>query len=336
MQALLISLVYGTILFFIYSMFFMDEGSTADRAVVKRLKATKDKKYAIRNEEDIFKKLEARRRQNASLVEILRDSAEYRIYYLELLFKRFGFMERIKTLLKMADVKTPVDVFLMTIAGIFFPFLLLALFKVSILFLLFGVAAAAAPFMFLKMKISKNLQNFSQLFPDALALIANSLRAGHSLLASFQLVAVESAYPVNKLFKTVADDISLGKDVREALEDMINIMPQSDDLRFFITAVLIQKEIGGNLSEILDTLNNTIRERIKLLGMIKTQTSQAKISGIVLALAPVFIAGLVSLLNPTYMAPLFNEFAGQCALALALLMSGFGFFIISMITNIRV
>jgi len=214
--------------------------------------------------------------------------------------------------------------------------LLISILSSSFLFILMGIAVATVPFFFIKMKISKNFKQFSLYFPDTLALIANSLKAGHSLLSSFQLVSTESPYPINKLFKNVADDISLGRDIREALEDMNNNMPESEDIKFFVTAVLIQKEIGGNLAEILDTLNNTIRERIKLMGMIKTQTSQAKISGIVLALAPVLIAVLVSLINPSYMAPLFNTFAGNAALAIALVMAVTGYLIINKITQIRV
>jgi len=332
----LISLIVGIVAFLIYIMFFSKEKS--DPAILKRLQDTKEKKFsATRNDSELFRNLESQNNQQKSnLIDMLKDSSEYRLAVLELVFKKFGFAVKIKKQLKIADIKMPVDLFFMITGGIFLPFFLIGILSNSFLFLLIGIGAAFLPYISIKMKISKNLQQFSLYFPDALGLISNSLRAGHSLLSSFQLVSSESPYPINKLFKNVADDISLGRDIRESLEDMINNMPDSEDIKFFITAVLIQKEIGGNLAEILDTLNTTIRERQKLLGMIKTQTSQAKISGLVLAMAPIFIAGLVSLLNPAYMAPLFNTSMGQAALAVAIGMSVIGYLIINKITQIKV
>lgn len=336
----LISLICGIIVFTIFMMFFSEEQNNSP--VGKRLKDTKEKKFLpsrpSRNEEDLFKKIEAQgdNNQRANLLEMLKDPSEYRLYFLEFIFKRFEFTKKIKKLLKIADIKMPLDLFFMLSGGLFFPFLLIGIFSGSFLFIVIGIGFALLPYYFIKIKISKNFNQFNLYFPDALSLISNSLRAGHSLLASFQLVSNESPYPVNKLFKNVSDDISLGRDIREALEDMITQMPESEDMKFFITAVLIQKEIGGNLAEILDTLNTTIRERFKLLGMIKTQTAQAKMSGIILALAPVFITIVVSLINPAYMAPLFNTFIGNTALAISVGMSLSGYFIISKITQIRV
>jgi len=332
----LVSVFCGIFTFVMYMMFF--ESEQADASILKRLQETKERKFtATGDESEIFKRLEAQNnKEKANLIELLKDSSEYRLAFLELILRRLGLASKIRNLLKVADIKMPIDLFFMMTGGLFFPFLLIALVKNSFLFILIGGMAASAPYMMIKMKISKNLQLFSSYFPDALGLIANSLRAGHSLLSSFQLVANDSPYPINKLFKNVADDISLGRDIREALEDMTNNMPGSEDVKFFITAVLIQKEIGGNLAEILDTLNTTIRERIKLIGLIKTQTSQAKMSGLVLALAPVLITVMVSLINPTYMAPLFNTIQGQAALAAAAGMSSMGYLIIKKITEIRV
>ena len=138
------------------------------------------------------------------------------------------------------------------------------------------------------------------------------------------------------MFKTLSDEIALGREVREALEDMNNNLPESQDLKFFITAVLVQKEIGGNLAEILDTMSTTMREREKLMGLIKTQTSQAQMSGLVLGLAPVVITILLSLFNPKYMEPLFKTQIGNFILFIAFFMSFMGFLIIQKITKIRV
>ncbi|GEM_PF-789007 len=340
--SLIVGLIYGGIAVGIYFLLFppFEKKATLARttSVEKRLKEIKQKKFtAIRSGEDVFKKLESKSgKQKENLIEMLKDSNEYKLYFLGLIFSKFRFTNTVKKLLKSANVKMPIDLFMMMVIMLFVPFFILTIIKGSPLFLLIGLCAASAPFVFLKMKIQNNLKLFTMYFSDALTLISNSLKAGHSLLASFQLVADESPYPVNKLFKGVADDVSLGREIREALEEMCNNMEGSEDLKFFVTAVLVQKEIGGNLTEILDTLNTTIRERFKLFGMIKTQTSQAKMSGIVLALVPVIITGLVSMMNPAYMAPLFNSTGGNMVLGAALLLSGIGFLIINKITDIRV
>jgi len=132
------------------------------------------------------------------------------------------------------------------------------------------------------------------------------------------------------------DDVSLGRDTREALEGMTQMIPQSVDLRFFVTAVLIQREIGGNLIEILDKLSDTIRERFKLAGQLKAQTAQAKMSGFVLAIAPIAIGFLIWFLNPEYMEPLFSTSLGKMGLGGAFLSAVTGFIIILKITDIRI
>lgn len=303
----------------------------------RRLKEVKDrKKHKKKGDEEVFQLMESRKqKQQANLDELLKDSSGYKIDFLEDILKKIALVNKVKKMLKVADIKMPVDLFLMISIGLFLPFLLFSLIKGNIAFIAVGVVLGAIPFFNVKLKIGKITKDFGQFFPDALSLISNSLRAGHSLLSSFQLVVTDAPYPINKLFKSVADDITLGRDIREALEDMITFIP-SDDLGFFVTAVLIQKEIGGNLSEILDSLNNTIRERNKLLGMIKTQTAQANLSGIVLGLAPVFISGLVSFLNPEYMGVLYTTPEGNAALSVAIGMSILGFVVIKQITKIRV
>lgn len=332
----ILSIISGFFAFAMFWLLFMDEET--DPLIIKRLVETKERKFiSKRNDDDLFQQLDSQsQKQKTDLDELLKDSSDYKSSFLESIFRKFGVIKKITALLKLADVKMPVDLFLMIVGGLFLLFLFFALLKGSFFFVIPGFIVAVIPFMVLQFKIKKIVAAFGNNFPDALALISNSLRAGHSLLSSFQMVATDSPYPVNKLFKTVSDDISLGRDIREALEDMNKSIPENDDLKFFITAVLIQKEIGGNLAEILDSLNNTIRERTKLLGLIKTQTSQAELSGIVLGLAPVVIAGIITLVMPSYMETLYTTLMGKLALTIALTMSVMGFLVIKKITAIRV
>ncbi len=331
----------GCILGAVYLLFFDED---KDTSIQKRLSQVKDGigeessgPEADNSANKIYEALSKREKaKKLNVLDMLKDQSEYRIPILGFILSRFKFTQIVKDLMKKADVKMPVDLFFMIINFCVLPFVAIALLKNNIFILLTGIFAGAIPFAVLHMKFKKRLKEFGQYFPDSLGVISNSLRAGHSLLSSFQMVASESPYPVNKLFKTVSDEISLGKEVRDALEDMVNHMPDSEDLRFFITAVLIQKEIGGNLAEILDTLNFTIREREKIHGLIKTQTAQAQLSGIVLGLAPVAIAVMVTLMNPKYMEPLFETTIGNIALFSSFLMSFTGFMIIQKITKIRV
>ncbi len=328
-----------TIFLVAYTLLFDEE---ADFSIQKRLLEIKQRKAENtkikgRNADKIYEALEKREKaKKINVTEMLKDQSEYRIPLLGFILGRFQFIEKLKRLMKMADVKMPVDLFFMIVSAFILPFLVLALLNNNIFIFLMGIFPGFIPFGFLHLKFKGRLKKFSSQFPDSLGIISNSLRAGHSLLASFQMVANESPYPVNKLFKTVSDEISLGREMREALQDMNNYMPESEDLKFFVTAVLIQKEIGGNLAEILDTLNFTIREREKIHGMIKTQTAQAQLSGLVLGLAPLAITGLVALISPGYMKPLFDTIIGNLALFTAFLMSFTGFMIIRKITRIRV
>lgn len=337
-DSLMIILVFGVVFSAVYFILF-DEN--LDENTQKRLDELKqgkkeERQRGIVDPDDIYEALAKREQAKTSaLKSLLKDESEYRIELLGIFLRRMQLTEKVKALMKKGDVVMPIDVFFGFVAILSIPGPIISLIIGNILFFP-AVGLGVIPFVILKHKYQKRLKTFSQLFPDALGIISNSLRAGHSLLSAFQIVAEESAYPINKLFKTVSDEIALGRDVRESLEDMDKHLPGSQDLRFFITAVLIQKEIGGNLAEVLDTLQTTIRERDKLLGMIKTQTAQAQMSGLVLGLAPVFIAGLVSVINPKYMEPLYKEPMGQFALMLAVGMSAAGYFIIHKITQIRV
>ncbi|OGI01908.1 MAG: hypothetical protein A2Y25_10555 [Candidatus Melainabacteria bacterium GWF2_37_15] len=325
------------ITFVLMDVFFPDMSS--DPAIQRRLQGIKDfdSKRMNLGSDELFKSLSYREKlKKSNLLEMLKENSDYRIQFIGVIFNKFKFVEKIKYSLKIADIKMPVDIFFMLVCFLIVPFVIIGMLNNNIMFLVIGILAGTSPFIYIRMKFLKRRELFTQQFPDALGIVSNSLRAGHSLLSAFQTVAAESEYPINKIFKSVSDEISLGREVRDTLISMTDNLPGSQDLKFFITAVLIQREVGGNLAEILDNLNNTIRERYKLLGMIKTQTAQAQLSGIVLGLAPVVIATLINFINPSYMKPLFTTDLGGMALGLSFGMTVLGFFIIKKVTEIRV
>lgn len=325
--ALLLSIVVGYILI----SFVGEEESEDTKITQKRLLKIKNKEYDL-------PATKVSGEGNKTLMQAIISDEGYKFALFGRFFERFNFVIKLKQQLKLADLKTDISQFMVMVLFIFVIGTLFALITpLRPVAALFGLAVAfGLPFLMIKLRIAKKLTTFTAQLPDALGLISSSLRAGHSLTSAFAIVVHELPDPIASLFKTVCEDINLGRDTKEALDNMIENMPGSLDLRFFVTAVLIQKEIGGNLAEILDSLNDTIRERFKLLGQLKAQTAQASLSGIVLALAPVFIGGVIWLLNPTYMEPLFNSSLGKGAIMLAVFLGVLGYAVIKKITNIRV
>jgi len=330
MTPILLSLIVGIFIFITILAVYADERKL-DPGMAKRLNEIKNSSYDISDGQKAESKIK-------SNIKVLIQDTEYKIGLLGNILDRIEVTERIRKMLKIADVKLTVDIFLIVSAIGPAIFLLLIILLPANFFILFILALVFfyIPFFLVKMKIKKKLELFTQQFPDALGLVASSLRAGHSLTSSFQMVVQEMPEPICNIFKTVIDEISLGKDTRDALESMDQYLPGSIDLKFFITAVLIQREIGGNLAEILDNLNYTIRERFKLIGQLKAQTAQSQMSGVVLGLAPIFLGIIIALINPNYLKPLYDNIAGQMLLGFSVIWAIIGFMLIKQITNIRV
>jgi len=327
MELILLSAFSGIAVFFIIITLF--SGEDRDKNTERRLEKIKNR--AFTQSEQTQEKVKR------NLQHLIQDT-EYKIRIMGDILSKFKITEQIKKQLKMADVDMTVDIFLIMSFGLSLPFALAGLLMLdkAIFFIPLALLAFIMPFIILKIRIKNRLTTFTQQFPDALGLISSSLRAGHSLPSSFQIVVNEMPDPISKIFRIVVDDISLGRDTRDALDTMTQIMPGSLDLRFFITAVLIQREIGGNLAEILDNLGYTIRERFKLIGQLNAQTSQAKMSGTILAVAPVAIGAVLWFMNPEYMEPLFTTAMGKLALGGAILSAIIGFLVIMKITDIKI
>lgn len=201
-----------------------------------------------------------------------------------------------------------------------------------------GVAAAvpvlSAEFA-LRKTTSRRSNRFMELFPDALSIIARSLRAGHSFPTAVQLVGEEVPAPVGPLFKTAYDQQQLGLRLVDALAEM-NQRIESLDLRFFTTLVAINADIGGNLSELLDKLALTIKDRIKIRRQVQVYTAQGRLSGYVLGALPVIAFGLFSVLSPEYETALLKEPLGLTILASAGFMQLVGMMVIRKIIRIQI
>jgi tight adherence protein B len=201
---------------------------------------------------------------------------------------------------------------------------------------LLGLAVCGPmPVLYVLQKKSQRMRAFAREFPDALDLLVTALRAGLSFTAAMQIVADEAPEPVRGEFAVTVEEQSLGLDPREAL---LNLTRRVDvlDLRFFATAVLLQRETGGNLAEVLANTSALIRDRFRVLGDIATYTAQGKITGLILVCLPIFITLFMLVLTPNFFKPMLDSESGRFALWLAAGMQTAGILAVRKIVNIRV
>jgi len=188
---------------------------------------------------------------------------------------------------------------------------------------------------YLRLLTQRRIDRFTKVFPDALTMMARSLRAGHSFNTAVQLVGTEIADPVGELFKAAHDQQSLGLRITESLSG-INDRIESLDLRFFTTVVSINSDVGGNLSEILEKLAETIKERLRIRNQVRVFTAQGRLSGYVLGALPIVAFVAFSILNPTYESALVNEPLGVYILSAAVVLQVIGFLVIRNIIKIKI
>jgi tight adherence protein B len=174
-----------------------------------------------------------------------------------------------------------------------------------LLYLLIGAAVGAAPYICLFLFREKRRHDFDRLLPEAVDLMARGLRAGHSIAAVLEMVGNEIADPVGVEFRALHKEQSLGLPIRDAIMDLVERMPL-DDMRFLATAILLQKESGGNLAQILDKTAVVMRERARLKGQLRIYTAQGRITGWILCAAPFLMFALISVVNHNYEKTLFS------------------------------
>lgn len=198
-----------------------------------------------------------------------------------------------------------------------------------------GLAGYMVPFLFLKIKIRRRAKAFNDQLGDTLILIANALRTGYSFMQAIEMVSREMLPPISVEFGRTLKEMNLGIPTEDAMSNMAKRI-DSDDLDLVITAVLIQRQVGGNLAEVLDSIANTIRERIRIKGEIKTLTAQGRMSGVIVSLLPVVLLLALRLINPGYVNILFTHPTGQFMLGTAIAGQLLGIIAIQKIVNIEV
>ena len=222
-------------------------------------------------------------------------------------------------------------------AGGFFGGLLLGLLLTQLLGfgLLFALVGGGAPSLIVLQKRTQRLHGIERQLPEAADLISRSLKAGHALTATLQMLADELPDPIASEFRQVSDEISFGAPLVDALQRLAQRVPITD-LRYMIVAILIQREAGGNLSEVMTNVSVLIRQRLKLMGDVRTMSAEGRLSAVILCLLPVVIAAVFTVVSPDYLGSFWNDPAGPTMLGVAAFLMLLGVLWMRSIIRIRV
>jgi tight adherence protein B len=221
------------------------------------------------------------------------------------------------------------------LCALMFGFIAAAALRLAIGWVGGGLIGVSLPFLFLRMKRTRRLRTFEEAFPEALDLIARALKAGHAFATGLKMVADEMPEPIGPEFRKTFDEQNFGLPLKDALTNLTVRIPILD-VRFFSTAVLIQRETGGNLSEILENLAHVVRERFKILRQVRVYTAHGRLTGYVLLGLPVFLAIALAFINPEHMQLLFTERLGHMMLGATVIMQTVGYFWIKQVVKIEV
>ena len=271
------------------------------------------------------------------VIDIRKDEMLSAIPLINRLLLKIELAPRLRTTLYQAGLKwTAGQLLLMSVVCFAVPAYLIYLrTETFILSALIGLLVGFAPLAFVFHKRSRRFDQIEQELPESLDLMVSALRAGHSLVAALRLVAYESPEPICGEFRICFDEQNYGLELRTAMENLVNRVPLQD-LRIVVTAILIQKESGGNLAEVLDKASYVIRERFRLKRQVRVHTAQGRLTGWILSFLPVLLGFGLYLLNPETMSVLWTRPIGVKLLYASAIMTVSGALIIRKIVNMDV
>lgn len=277
-----------------------------------------------------------------------RDASSQTALLKERMFSQVPFIERI--LLNIPRLKLldkfilqagrdwPVSLFLLgsLLVGLLaFTLLWVVLLQPLLLALTVGSAAGVLPLLYLAHLRSQRMAKLEVQLPEALDLMGRALRSGHAFSSALQMVGDEMPEPIATEFKAVHDEVNFGVSLQQALLNLTERVPLTD-LRYFVVSVLIQRDSGGNLTEVLGNLSRLIRERLKLLAKVRVLSSEGRMSAWILTLLPFMLAGLMNIFNPKFMSPLWTDPIGIDIVKYTLLLMALGVVMLRAIVRIRV
>jgi len=323
--AILVFLLVAGAIFFIGS--FLDQRSAQARLLRERLASVQKEATQEPNEE----------------LALLRDEMLSKIPALDTLLRRSERMTNFQNFLEQADLNVRAGNLLImclfsAVAGAGLGWMIAGPLppNQSILFVLLGaVVGAVIPYSYASYRRRKRFQKFEELFPDAIDTLARAVRAGHAFTTALELIASEISEPVASEFRKLFEEQKFGLPVRDALINLTERMPLVD-VKFFVTAVMLQRETGGNLAEILDNLSYVIRERFKIQRQVRVYTAQGRLTMMLLMGLPPIIVVTMLMTNPAFIRPLFADPIGHTLVVCGIVLQTIGYFVIRKIIQIQV
>ena len=310
-------------LFLVYALYLItSRSSDAKRALLKERLADAIRSSAHSTDED---------------VQLARQELMSEIPWVNQVLLRMQVTSKLKQTIDQADSQiTVMRLVLFSLTAGVLAFLAVSMLSSSMLLaMLFAVIATVLPFLHILAKRRKRLNKFLQLLPDALDLMSRGLSAGHAFTEALQMVSSEMPEPIAMEFRKTYEEQNLGLSLKLALENLVQRVPLLD-LRMCVTAVMIQRETGGNLSELLEKVAHTIRERFRIMEDLKTMTLSSRWSAWLLCALPIFLAVYVSVMNPGYMDVMWRDPRGHWLLAIAGIMQILGMLLVQKIMKIRI
>lgn len=279
----------------------------------------------------------AAERQPSEELALLRDELLSEIPALNTLLSRSSRISSLQKLLSQADIKTRAGNFLMVCAGCAFAIgLTILLITREPVFAWVGMLVGFfLPYSYASYRKGKRFQKFEELFPQAIDTLARAVRAGHAFTTALELIANEVTEPVAGEFRKLFEEQKFGLPVRDALVNLTERMPLVD-VKFFVTAVMLQRETGGNLAEILDNLSYVIRERFKIQRQVKVYTAQGRLTMLLLMGLPPMIVVTMQIMNPNFIKPLFDDPLGHSLIVVGITLQTIGYFVIRRVIQIQV
>ena len=271
-------------------------------------------------------------------IALLRDEMLSEIPAFDNLLRRSDRVSALQKLLSQADLKIRAGNFLLLclVCGVVVAMIVYSASNKTLIFAWVGfLLGCFLPYAFANYQRTKRFNEFEELFPEAIDTLARAVRAGHAFTTALEMISDEVSEPVATEFRKLFEEQKFGLPVREALTNLVDRVPLVD-VKFFVTAVMLQRETGGNLAEILDNLSYVIRERFKILRQVRVYTAQGRLTMLLLmGMPPIIIAGMM-FMNPTFIRPLFTDPIGHAMLVIGICLQTVGYFVIRKIIRIQV
>lgn len=271
---------------------------------------------------------------NPDVAQLFKTIKKSRFLWLDEILEPYPFARSIQILIMQSNSSTTVAGLILTCATLFLVGYTITWFFISMVLvdIAGGIVLSLAPYMIIAFKRSRRVNAFNAVLAEAIDMLGRALRAGHSVVSALEMLTENAQEPLASEFREVFRQLNLGLPMRDALLQLLDRVP-SPDLQVLVTAILVQKDTGGNLAEILDRTVFVIRERLRIQGEIQVQTAQGRLTGWILSSLPVVMMVLLNLVNPGYSAILFHDPLGRKLLWGCIGMLGLGAFFIRQIIN---